>query len=90
MANTAQSKKRARQAEKHRQRNTSQKSAMRTQIKSVRKMIEAGEKKEATVERFQEMSSHVDKLASKNLIHKNKAARYKKRLNASIKAANLS
>ena len=39
MANTAQSKKRARQSEKHRQHNASLRSMMRTQIKKVTKAV---------------------------------------------------
>ncbi|WP_289283112.1 30S ribosomal protein S20, partial [Methylophaga sp. UBA5088] len=42
MANSAQARKRARQAEVHRQRNASQRSAMRTTIKALRKAIAAG------------------------------------------------
>ena len=44
MANTAQARKRARQAEATRQRNASQKSALRTAVKKVKKAIAAGDK----------------------------------------------
>ena len=44
MANSAQAKKRARQAEETRQRNASQKSELRTAVKKVRKAIAAGDK----------------------------------------------
>ena len=44
MANTVQARKRARQAIKRRARNFSQRSELRTAIKSVRKAIAAGDK----------------------------------------------
>ncbi|HAO24602.1 MAG TPA: 30S ribosomal protein S20, partial [Methylophaga sp.] len=47
MANSAQAKKRARQAETHRQLNASQRSAMRTKVKALRKAIIAGDKEQA-------------------------------------------
>lgn len=85
MANSAQAKKRILQAEKARARNASQRSAMRTAVKKVLKAIEA---KDATLanECFRKASSLLDRAARKNLIHKNKAARLKSRINAKIKA----
>ena len=47
MANTAQAKKRARQAEVHRQRNTSERSAVRSAIKKVVNTLESGDKAQA-------------------------------------------
>jgi small subunit ribosomal protein S20 len=44
LANSAQAKKRARQAEDSRQRNASQRSAMRTSVKALHKAIDAGDK----------------------------------------------
>ncbi len=44
MANTAQARKRARQAVKQNAHNSSQRSTLRTAIKAVRKAIEAGDK----------------------------------------------
>ncbi len=85
MANSPQAAKRARQAEKHRQRNASARSMMRTSIKKVLKAIEAGDK-EAAAAAYQAAAPIIDRMAGKNLIHKNKAARHKSRLNASIKA----
>jgi len=84
VANTPQSKKRARQAETRRQRNTSQRSSMRTQLKKVLKAIVDGNK-EIAMAAHRIATSIVDKLARKGLIHANKAARHKKRLNARIK-----
>jgi small subunit ribosomal protein S20 len=85
LANSVQARKRARQAEKHRQHNASQKSAMRTKVKSVIAAIEAGNKEEAT-EAFKQAVPVMDRAANNGLIHKNKAARHKSRLNAQIKA----
>ncbi len=84
MANTAQAKKRARQGEKRRQRNASKRSEMRTYLKRVIKAIGEGNRDLATTE-YRLASSMVDKLATKGLIHKNKAARHKSRLNAHLK-----
>lgn len=85
MANSAQAKKRARQAEKHREHNTAQRSAMRTFVKKVLKAIGSGDKARAEAA-YKEAVPVVDKMAGKGLIHKNKAARYKSRLNTRIRA----
>jgi len=84
MANTVQAKKRAKQAEKHRVHNAALRSGMRTSIKKVTATIGAGNQEAAAVA-FQKMSSNVDKMVSKGLIHKNKAARHKSRLAAKLK-----
>jgi small subunit ribosomal protein S20 len=47
LANSAQARKRARQAEKRRQHNASFRSTMRTSLKKVVKLIEAGDKEGA-------------------------------------------
>ncbi len=85
MANSLQARKRARQAEKHRLRNASQRSAMRTAIKKVNAAIEAGDKT-AAEEAFKAAVPAIDRSAGKGLIHANKAARHKSRLNAKIRA----
>jgi small subunit ribosomal protein S20 len=85
LANTAQAKKRARQGEKRRQQNASQRSTMRTHLKKAIKVIAEGNIEKAKAE-YQSMASSVDRMVSKGLIHKNKAARHKSRLNARIKA----
>ena len=83
MANTAQAKKRARQNEKRRQSNASNRSNMRTYLKRTTKA--ASEKKaEVAQTEYQAMTAIVDKLVTKGLIHKNKAARLKSRLNKLI------
>lgn len=85
MANTKQAKKRARQAEKHRQHNASRKSMLRTYIKKVVLAIEAKDKAAAN-EAFKSAVPIIDRMATKGLIHQNKAARHKSRLNQRIKA----
>jgi len=85
MANSAQARKRARQADKQRDHNASLRSELRTAIKKVAKAIEAGDKAAAKVV-FSESTSIVDSIADKKIIHKNKAARHKSRLSAAIKA----
>lgn len=85
MANTAQAKKRARQAEVHRARNTAQRSALRTAIKKVTKALE-GKDKSAAQLAFREAVAAIDRSAKKGLIHKNNAARHKSRLNERVRA----
>jgi small subunit ribosomal protein S20 len=85
MANTAQARKRARQAEATRQRNASLKSSLRTAIKKVRKAIGAGDKAAATKE-LQAQQSVIDRIADKKVVHKNTASRSKARLAQAIKA----
>ena len=85
MANSRQAKKRARQNDKRRAQNASARSEMRTYLKQVGKALQEGNATLAASV-YKKATSMVDKLASKGLIHKNKAARHKSRLNAQIKA----
>jgi len=85
LANSAQARKRARQAEKRRQHNAGRRSMMRTEIKKVDAAIEAGDKA-AAEGAYKSAVPLLDSLANKGLIHKNKAARHKSRLNAKIRA----
>ncbi len=85
MANSAQSRKRARQGEKRRQHNAGYRSMFRTFIKKLLTTIESGDKAKAQQE-YIAVTSIIDKTANKGLIHKNKAANQKARLNARIKA----
>ncbi len=84
MANSKQAKKRARQAAKHREHNMSLRSAMRTSIKKVLKAIEE-KNTDAAKEAYKLAVSKLDSMTGKGLIHKNKAARHKSRLNKHIK-----
>ena len=85
MANTAQARKRARQAEKQRQHNASLRSGLRTAIKKIAKAISTGDKSAAKVV-YGEAVGVIDRIADKRIIHKNKASRHKSRLSAAIKA----
>jgi small subunit ribosomal protein S20 len=85
MANSAQARKRARQADKQRDHNASLRSELRTAIKRVVKAIDAGNKDTAKTV-FSESTRTIDSIADKKIIHKNKAARHKSRLSAAIKA----
>jgi small subunit ribosomal protein S20 len=85
MANTAQTRKRARQAEATRQRNASLKSALRTAVKKVKKAIAAGDKAGATTT-LRGSQAVIDRIADKRIVHKNLASRTKSRLAQAIKA----
>ena len=85
MANSLQARKRARQAEKRRKHNAGRRSMLRTHIKKVVYAIEAGDK-EPAVAAYEAAVPVIDRAANKGLIHKNKAARHKSRLNAHIRA----
>lgn len=84
MANIASARKRARQNEVRRQHNAAQRSRLRTSIKNVLKAIRAGDANTAQAS-YKEAVPVIDKAVTKHLIHDNKAARHKSRLNARIK-----
>ena len=85
MANSAQAKKRAIQAEKRRQHNASLRSSLRTAIKKVVKIIAAGSQTEAQAA-YKAAVPVIDRMVNKGIIHQNKAARHKSRLNTHILA----
>ncbi|MEM7027386.1 MAG: 30S ribosomal protein S20 [Pseudomonadota bacterium] len=85
MANIASAKKRARQAQHLRSHNASQRSFLRTNIKRVVNAIAANDK-EAAQAAYQTAVPVIDAMVSKGIIHKNKAARHKSRLNSQLKA----
>ena len=85
MANSPSAKKRARQAEVRRQHNASLRSMIRTSIKKVVKAIDAKDA-EAAQAALTAAVPVIDRMADKGIIHKNKAARHKSRLNAQVKA----
>jgi small subunit ribosomal protein S20 len=86
LANIKSAKKRARQAEVHRQRNASARSMLRTAVKKVVKALDAGDVAAAKTA-YAAAEPILDRYSSRGLIHKNKAARHKSRLTARIKAA---
>lgn len=85
MANSAQARKRARQNVKRRAQNASQRSMVRTFIKRVVAAIN-NKSYEAATEAYAKAVPVIDRMADKGIIHKNKAARHKSRLNKAIKA----
>ena len=85
MANSAGTRKRARQAVKRNKHNSQIRAKVRTFVKKVAYAVAAGDKKEAA-NGFTAMQKNLDQAVSKGLIHKNQAARKKSRLSAQIKA----
>lgn len=76
MANHKSSIKRIRQAEKRRLHNRYYAKTARNAVRKLRATTE----KEAATEMLPKVSSMLDKLAKKNIIHKNKAANLKSKL----------
>jgi len=89
VANIKSAAKRARQAEHRRQHNIALKSRMRSTIKKVVNALKQGDAEVAATE-YREAVPQIDKMANKGLIHQNKAARHKSRLNKAIKALSAS
>ena len=85
MANSKQAKKRARQAVNNREHNMSLRSRMRTYIKRTQKAIGDGDHAAAQAS-FKEAMPIIDSMVNKGIIHRNKAARHKKQLNAGVKS----
>ena len=73
-------KKRVRQNEHRRESNQAQRSHMRTMIKKVREV----EDRDEAARLLNETKSLLDRLAGKNIIHKNKAANYKSKLDRHV------
>jgi len=85
VANSAQARKRAKQAKVARERNMSQRSMTRTSIKKVVSAIESGDK-DAAQAAYTAAVPVIDRMARKGLLHANKAARHKSRLSKRIQA----
>jgi small subunit ribosomal protein S20 len=85
VANSAQAKKRARQNVKARKHNASLRSLVRIYIKRTVMGIAGGVFAVAS-EAYKTAVPVIDRMADKGIIHKNKAARHKSRLNAQVKA----
>jgi small subunit ribosomal protein S20 len=84
LANIQSAKKRARQAVKRRELNMSLRSRMRTAIKKVQAEIKAGNL-EAAQAGYREAMPIIDSMVNKGIVHANKAARHKSRLNTRIR-----
>ncbi len=85
MAHSNSAKKRIRQNETQRDRNRGQKSALRTQVKKVREAVEAGDAALAQTELALAMSK-ADRVAKRNILHPNTAARLKSKLSRVVNA----
>jgi len=76
LPNTKSAEKRVRTNEKRAQRNRQARSRLRTALKKVR----SADSPEAATSAFRDATELLDRAASRNLIHPNKAARTKSRL----------
>ncbi|APE41972.1 30S ribosomal protein S20 [Sulfitobacter alexandrii] len=85
MANTVQSKKRARQNEKRFQINKARRSRIRTFLRKVEEAIASGDKTAAT-EALKNAQPELMRGVSKGVFHKNTASRKMSRLAARVKA----
>ena len=85
MANIKSAKKRAKQTVVRNARNAAQRSQLRTAVKKVQKAIAGGDAKAAQASLASEVGT-IDRAAGRGLIHRNKAARQKSRLEARVKA----
>ena len=84
MANSASARKRARQGQRRRIHNAGRQSLLRTYIKKVLRAIESQDKPGAE-SAYTTAVPIIDSMANKGIIHKNKAARHKRRLNTAIR-----
>ena len=85
MANSAQARKRAKQAQTRRTHNVTLRTRMRTAIKKVRASITSQDQASAN-ETYRHAVRVMDSMVNKGLMHRNTIARYKSRLNKTIKA----
>jgi small subunit ribosomal protein S20 len=85
MANSKQAAKRAKQSTKQRVVNAGLRTKLRSAIKKVQKAIASGDAKAAEAALKSEQPT-IDAIADKRIIHKNKAARHKRRLAQQVKA----
>ena len=86
MANIKSAEKRAKQAVKRRAHNMAARSKLRSSIKKVLNAVGAGDKTEAA-SALKSAQPIIDTMVSKGIIHRNKAARHKSRLNKALKTA---
>ncbi len=82
MANHKSAEKRIRNSESKRERNRYQAKTMRNALKDLR----TTKNKEEAAKKLPELASMLDKLAKKNVIHKNKAANLKSSLTKHVKS----
>jgi small subunit ribosomal protein S20 len=85
LANIQSAKKRARQAIKRRAHNVAMRSRVRNAVRRVVKAIAAGNKDEAKAA-FVAVVPEIDRMATKGILTKSRAAHYKSQLNAKLRA----
>jgi small subunit ribosomal protein S20 len=85
LANIQSAKKRARQAIKRRAHNIAMRSRVRNAVRRVVKAIAAGNKDEAKAT-FVAVVPEIDRMATKGILTKSRAAHYKSQLNAKLRA----
>ena len=85
MANSPQSKKRARQAERRAEINKARRSRMRTFVRKVEEAIAAGER-DAAAEALRQAQPEIMRSVSKGVLHKNTASRKLSRLTKRVAA----
>lgn len=85
MANTPQSKKRARQSERRADVNKSRRSRIRTFLRKVEEAIESGDRNAATAA-LRAAQPELMRGVTKGIFHKNTATRKMSRLSARVKA----
>jgi len=85
LANIKSAKKRARQAIKRRAHNVALRSQVRSAVRKVVKAIESGNKDTAKAE-FAAVVPQIDRMATKGILRKSRAAHYKSQLNARLRA----
>ena len=86
MPNTLSAKKRLRQNVARRDRNRAIKSVLRGQLRKVREAVAAGDV-EMAESAYKVAAQRLDRAGQRNLIHRNKAARTKSRMQKLIKSA---
>ena len=84
MANSKSADKRARQNRNRYELKHAQRSIVRTSVKNVLSAVDSKDKKVKDI--FKDSQAKIDRLADKGVIHKNKAARLKSRLNSKLKS----
>ncbi len=85
MANTPQSKKRARQAERRQDINKARRSRIRTYLRKVEEAIASGNQESAAAA-LREAQPELARGVTKGVLHKNTAARKMSRLTSRVKA----
>ena len=85
MANIASQIKRNRQNTARNERNRAARSELKTRIRNSLEAAESGDR-DAALETLRIAQKHIDKAASKGLIHKNTAARRKARLTKEVES----